>query len=240
MLTDPVDEIWVEAVPEYDGKQLQSIAKRQVDLPRTTTTPRSRRQSDFAPLLTCLAPRWTSRSRRSACRTGSPRRRPAWSATPTTSRPRWSGCTGRWARRCPQVKRILELNPAHPLVTGLRDGARRTRRRPGPAGDGRAAVRHGPARRGRRPGGPGPVREAARRPPDPHDLTLPATPAALSPFRRSWSCGCLYVRSVWACANHNSRSKRSRVSGPRRLRHRRTARRDDEAWRPEGGRRRRR
>ena len=32
LLTDPVDEVWVEAVPEFDGKPLQSVAKGEVDL----------------------------------------------------------------------------------------------------------------------------------------------------------------------------------------------------------------
>ena len=32
LLTDPVDEMWVEPVPEFDGKQFQSIAKGEVDL----------------------------------------------------------------------------------------------------------------------------------------------------------------------------------------------------------------
>ena len=32
LLTDPVDEMWVDAVPEFDGKQFQSIAKGEVDL----------------------------------------------------------------------------------------------------------------------------------------------------------------------------------------------------------------
>jgi molecular chaperone HtpG len=32
ILTDPVDEVWVERVGEFDGKPLQSIAKGQVDL----------------------------------------------------------------------------------------------------------------------------------------------------------------------------------------------------------------
>src|SRR6202008_4397779 len=32
VLTDPIDEMWVDAVPGFDGKQFQSIAKGQVDL----------------------------------------------------------------------------------------------------------------------------------------------------------------------------------------------------------------
>ena len=32
LLTDPVDEVWVESVTEFDGKPLQSVAKGEVDL----------------------------------------------------------------------------------------------------------------------------------------------------------------------------------------------------------------
>ena len=32
LLTDPVDEVWVDAVAEFDGKQLRSVAKGEVDL----------------------------------------------------------------------------------------------------------------------------------------------------------------------------------------------------------------
>ena len=32
LLTDPVDEVWVDAVPTFDGKPLTSIAKGEVDL----------------------------------------------------------------------------------------------------------------------------------------------------------------------------------------------------------------
>jgi molecular chaperone HtpG len=32
LLTDPIDEMWVESVADYDGRKLRSIAKGQVDL----------------------------------------------------------------------------------------------------------------------------------------------------------------------------------------------------------------
>jgi molecular chaperone HtpG len=41
ILTDPVDEMWVDAVPEFDGKKLQSIAKGQVDLDSRTNRARA-------------------------------------------------------------------------------------------------------------------------------------------------------------------------------------------------------
>src|SRR4051794_36988170 len=53
ILTDQVDEIWVEAVPDYDGKKLQSISRGTVDLPKKddeTDEP----EGDFAGLLTFL------------------------------------------------------------------------------------------------------------------------------------------------------------------------------------------
>jgi molecular chaperone HtpG len=55
-LTDPVDEVWVDAVHEFDGKRLQSIAKGQVDLDtddekKTLESEREQQRKDFAPLL---------------------------------------------------------------------------------------------------------------------------------------------------------------------------------------------
>src|SRR3954467_7084815 len=52
ILTDPVDEIWVETVPEYDGKKLQSVARGAVDLPKDEEEPEP--EGDFGPLLAFL------------------------------------------------------------------------------------------------------------------------------------------------------------------------------------------
>ena len=40
LLTDPVDEVWVGMVTEFDGKQLQSVAKGEVDLDSEEERPR--------------------------------------------------------------------------------------------------------------------------------------------------------------------------------------------------------
>jgi molecular chaperone HtpG len=119
ILTDPVDEIWVEAVPEYDGKKLQSIARGAVDLPGGTDAEEPP-ADDFAPLLTFLAStleehvkdvRLSHRLTTSpACLVSD-----AGDITPALERMyRAMGQEG------PRVKRILELNPSHPLVAGLR------------------------------------------------------------------------------------------------------------------------
>jgi molecular chaperone HtpG len=129
ILTDPVDEMWVEQVGQFDGKPLQSIAKGQVDLDAgaggeddddAPEREREQRQQDFAALLTWLGEklsddvkevRLSSRLTTSpACIVGD-----ADDITPTLEKLyRASG------QPLPPIKRILELNPGHPLVTGLR------------------------------------------------------------------------------------------------------------------------
>ncbi|WP_040787771.1 molecular chaperone HtpG [Nocardia paucivorans] len=126
ILTDPVDEMWVGSVPEFDGKQFQSIAKGEVDLEteeekKETEQLREQQDKEFADLLSWLGKtleenvkevRLTNRLTTSpACLVGD-----VFDFTPTLERMyRASG------QLLPTTKRILELNPTHPLVTGLRD-----------------------------------------------------------------------------------------------------------------------
>ncbi|WP_030437966.1 molecular chaperone HtpG [Actinoplanes subtropicus] len=118
ILTDPVDEIWVEAVPDYDGKKLQSVARGSVDLPDDEDKPEP--EGDFAPLLTFLKDRLEENVKEvrlshrlttsAACLVSD-----TDDITPTLEKMyRAMGQEG------PRVKRILELNPNHPLVSGLR------------------------------------------------------------------------------------------------------------------------
>ena len=119
LLTDPVDEIWVEAVPEYDGKKLQSIARGSVDLPTDEDTPEPDSE-EFGALLAFLTSTLTEQVkevRLSHRLTTSPAClvSDADDITPTLEKMyRAMGQDG------PRVKRILELNPGHPLVSGLR------------------------------------------------------------------------------------------------------------------------
>ncbi len=58
LLTDPIDEIWVDSIPEFDGKKFQSIAKGQVDLDRSDDdadeAEKAQQQEQFAGMLTWL------------------------------------------------------------------------------------------------------------------------------------------------------------------------------------------
>lgn len=123
LLTDPVDEVWVGMVPEFDGKPLQSVAKGEVDLSSeedTSEAEREERQKEFADLLTWLQETLSDHVkevRLSTRLTESPACliTDAFGMTPALARIyRASG------QEVPVGKRILELNPSHPLVTGLR------------------------------------------------------------------------------------------------------------------------
>ncbi|MER7705140.1 molecular chaperone HtpG [Kitasatospora sp. NPDC097605] len=126
ILTDPVDEVWVERVPEFDGHRLQSIAKGQVDLDEPAEgdeaagAEKAKREQEFAALLPWLTQalsgqvkqvRLSSRLTTSAaCVVGD-----AQDMTPTLEK-----MYRAMGQELPPVKRILELNPAHPLITALR------------------------------------------------------------------------------------------------------------------------
>lgn len=120
LLTDPVDEVWVESVPEFQGKALQSVAKGEVDLGSGDDTADADR-TEFADLLTWLQETLddhVKEVRLSTRLTSSPACliTDTFGITPQLARMyRASG------QEVPVGKRILEINPEHALVTGLRD-----------------------------------------------------------------------------------------------------------------------
>jgi molecular chaperone HtpG len=119
LLTDPVDEMWVDSVPGFDGKQFQSIAKGQVDLNSDAEASEAQR-AEFAELLTWMGEtlgdavkevRLSTRLTTSpACVVGD-----THDLSPTLEK-----MYRAMGQELPQVKRILELNPEHALVVGLR------------------------------------------------------------------------------------------------------------------------
>ena len=125
ILTDPVDEVWTDQVPTFDGHPFQSIAKGQVDLEaeeedEEAKAEKAQREQDYAALLPWLQAtledqvkqvRLTTRLTTSAaCLVGD-----AHDLTPTLEK-----MYRAMGQDLPTVKRILELNPGHPLVAALR------------------------------------------------------------------------------------------------------------------------
>ncbi|WP_020496376.1 molecular chaperone HtpG [Sciscionella marina] len=120
LLTDPVDEMWVGSVGEFDGKQFQSIAKGEVDLEDSEDSDTESERAEYADLLTWMQGkldaevkevRLSSRLTSSpACIVGD-----TFDVSPTLEK-----MYRAMGQEIPTVKRILELNPKHALVTGLR------------------------------------------------------------------------------------------------------------------------
>jgi len=116
LLTDQVDEVWTDAVSEFDGTPMASIAKGDVDLGGDEDKPEG-----FDDLLSWmgteladdvkevrLSTRLTSSP---ACLVGDP-----GDLSPTLEK-----MYRAMGQEPPVTKRILELNPQHALVSGLRD-----------------------------------------------------------------------------------------------------------------------
>jgi molecular chaperone HtpG len=124
LLSDTVDEIWLGSVTEFDEKPLQSIAMGDVDLDSEEEkseheAERKEQEENFADLLTWLSETLTDHVkevRLSTRLTDSPACliTDAFGITPSLAR--IYRATG---QDVPVGKRTLELNPNHPLITGL-------------------------------------------------------------------------------------------------------------------------
>ncbi|KPC82077.1 MULTISPECIES: molecular chaperone HtpG [Streptomyces] len=124
LLTDPVDEVWVQSVPEFDGKPLQSIAKGEVDLDtdeekKEVEAEREKQQQEYAGLLTWMTEQLgdtVKEVRLSSRLTVSP----ACIVSDThDATPALENMYRAMGQEVPQIKRILELNPSHALISGL-------------------------------------------------------------------------------------------------------------------------
>jgi molecular chaperone HtpG len=124
LLSDTVDEIWLGSVAEFDEKPLQSIAMGDVDLDTEEEkseheAERKEQEENFADLLAWLTETLSEHVkevRLSTRLTDSPACliTDAFGITPSLAR--IYRATG---QDVPVGKRTLELNPTHPLITGL-------------------------------------------------------------------------------------------------------------------------
>jgi molecular chaperone HtpG len=124
LLTDPVDEVWVDAIPEFDGKRFQSIAKGEIDLDDAgegSDAEREKQQEQFAGLLswmTTVLDKDVKEVRLSARLTTSPA---CVVGDTNDATPALVNLYRAMGQEIPLGKRILELNPKHDLVVRLRD-----------------------------------------------------------------------------------------------------------------------
>ena len=118
LLTDQVDEVWVDAVPSFEDKPLASIARGEVDLGGDDVDEDTKQ--GFERLLTWMAATLADDVKEvrlshrlvdsAAVLVGDP-----GDLTPTLEK-----MYRAMGQELPKVKRTLELNPKHALVTGLK------------------------------------------------------------------------------------------------------------------------
>ncbi|WP_327070730.1 molecular chaperone HtpG [Kitasatospora sp. NBC_01302] len=124
LLTDPVDEVWVEAVPAFDGKEFRSVAKGEVDLgteeeKKEAETERGKQQEEYAGLLSWMSQQLgdtVKEVRLSSRLTVSPA---CIVSDAGDVAPALANMYRAMGQPIPESKRILELNPTHALVSGL-------------------------------------------------------------------------------------------------------------------------
>ncbi|MEW5353986.1 molecular chaperone HtpG [Streptomyces sp. 16-176A] len=124
LLTDPVDEVWVGTVGEYEGKRLRSVVKGEIDLgggqDEAKAAEKEKHTEEYAGLLG-----WMTRHladdvkevRLSSRLTVSPACVVSDADDLTPALEHMYRAMG---QEVPQTKRILELNPDHQLVKGVR------------------------------------------------------------------------------------------------------------------------
>ncbi|MFJ5220502.1 molecular chaperone HtpG [Streptomyces sp. NPDC088354] len=124
LLTDSVDEVWVTAVPAFDGKQLRSVAKGEVDLDageqdKQTVSDRENQQKEYTDLLSWMTGELTQDVKEVRLSTRLIVS-PACLVSDTYDiTPALETMYRAMGQDVPHTKRILELNPGHPLVSSL-------------------------------------------------------------------------------------------------------------------------
>ncbi|MEV6192995.1 molecular chaperone HtpG [Streptomyces sp. NPDC051920] len=123
LLTDPVDEVWVDAVGEFEGRRLRSVAKGEIDLGdqggEQADGEREKQAETYAALLGWMKEHLgeeTKDVRLSTRLTSSPA---CVVSDADDLTPALENMYRALGQEIPPSKRILELNPAHPLVQGL-------------------------------------------------------------------------------------------------------------------------
>ncbi|WP_030382008.1 MULTISPECIES: molecular chaperone HtpG [unclassified Streptomyces] len=121
LLTDPVDEVWVDTVGEFEGKRLRSVAKGEVDpVPdEKSEEEREKQGEEYAALLGWMKEQLAAEVkdvRLSARLTTSPA---CVVSDSDDLSPALENMYRAMGQEVPKVKRILELNAGHPLVSAL-------------------------------------------------------------------------------------------------------------------------
>jgi molecular chaperone HtpG len=126
LLSEPVDEIWVQSVQEYKDRKFQSAGKGMVELgseeeKKAEEEKRKEKQESYATLLECLKEKldeYVKEVRVSARLTASAA---CLVADAQDMTPQLEQMMKAMGQEMPPVKRILEVNPDHPIMAKLQE-----------------------------------------------------------------------------------------------------------------------
>ncbi|WP_309097999.1 molecular chaperone HtpG, partial [Streptomyces sp.] len=123
LLTDAVDEVWVDAVGEYEGKKLRSVAKGEIDLdaeePEKAGEEREKQAEEYAGLLGWMREQLDEEIKEVRLSTRLTVSPACVVSDAHDLTPALENMYRAMGQEVPRTKRILELNPGHPLVKGL-------------------------------------------------------------------------------------------------------------------------
>ena len=125
LLTDPVDEVWVDAVGEFDGKRLRSVVKGEIDLDAREddkSEDEQKQQAEaYAGLLGWMRERLDDDVKEVRLSTRLTRSPACLVADADDLTPALENMYRAMGQEVPHSKRVLELNPDHALVKGLNE-----------------------------------------------------------------------------------------------------------------------
>ncbi|MBC8144828.1 MAG: molecular chaperone HtpG, partial [bacterium] len=125
LLTDPVDEIWANGDIEYQGRRLRSVARGVVELGsederKATEAQREEGEKEFAAVITAIKELLSDRVsevRLSNRLTNSP---VCLVSGENDMSPQMAKIFRAMGQEAPKTKRIMELNPEHPILQKLK------------------------------------------------------------------------------------------------------------------------
>ncbi|MGX1305043.1 molecular chaperone HtpG [Streptomyces albogriseolus] len=125
LLTDPVDEVWVDAVGEFEGKRLRSVAKGEIDLDAReddkSEDEQKQQAESYAGLLGWMREQLDADVKEVRLSTRLTRSPACLVADADDLTPALENMYRAMGQEVPHSKRILELNPDHALVKGLNE-----------------------------------------------------------------------------------------------------------------------
>ncbi len=126
LLSEPVDEVWTASVFEFDGKKLQSVGKGAVELgteeeKKEAEETRKKKQEEFNSLLECLKNKLDEHVKEVRLSNRLTSSAACLVSDTHDMSPQLEQMMKAMGQNLPGVKRILELNPEHPILGKLQD-----------------------------------------------------------------------------------------------------------------------